>query len=104
MAKYATLRMLLAQAAIHNWEIEQVDVVTASAFLNPQLNEEVYMELPEGYKVSGKVCRLKKALYGLKQAPRAWYSDIDMYLQSIGFDRSAEDPNLYIYDRHNASK
>ena len=41
------------------------------------------------------VCRLKKALYGLKQAPRAWYSRIDSYLQSMGFQKSEANLNLY---------
>ena len=41
------------------------------------------------------VCRLKKALYGLKQAPRAWYSIIDSYILSMGFQKSEADPNLY---------
>ena len=41
------------------------------------------------------MCRLKKSLYGLKQAPRAWYSRIDSYLLSIGFQKSEVDPNLY---------
>jgi len=45
---------------------------------------------------SGSALILQKALYGLKQAPRLWYEDIDGYLQSIGFQQSAEDPNLYI--------
>ena len=95
VAKFATLRMLLALAAMHDWEIDQMDVETA--FLNPQLDEEVYMELPEGYESLGQVCWLKKALYGLKQAPRAWYQDIDSYLvEVIKFNRSTEDPNLYI--------
>src|SRR5450755_4624752 len=83
-----------------------MDVVTA--FLNPVLQEEVYMELPEGYTIPeshtipcssrGKViCRLRKCLYGLKQAPRAWYTDIDAYLiGTLGFIRSEEDYNLYI--------
>jgi hypothetical protein len=62
-----------------------MDVITA--FLNPVLQEEVYMELPEGIQPTsasasgGKLyCRLKKSLYGLKQAPRAWYEDIDAFL------------------------
>lgn len=76
--KFATFRMMLALAAIHDWGIDQIDVVTA--FLNPRLNEEVYMELPEDYEVHGKVCQLNKASYGLKQAPREWYSDINAYL------------------------
>src|SRR5450432_3163085 len=82
-----------------------MDVVTT--FLNPALQEEVYIELPKGYTIPeghtfprssrGKtIYRLRKCLYSLKQAPRAWYSDIDTYLSSIGFTRSKEDYNLYI--------
>jgi len=43
-----------------------------------------------------KVYRLKKALYGLKQAPRAWYSKIDSYFQESGFERSENEPTLYV--------
>ena len=89
-----------------------MDVVTA--FLHPTIDENVYMELPEGYNANGEndgvpgaghakvgsgryVCKLKKALYGLKQAPRAWYSDIDKYLtQTLHLRRSELDANLYI--------
>ena len=58
-----------------------MDVKTS--FLNGEVEEEVYIQQPEGFVVHGKeshVCKLKKALYGLKQAPRAWYSRIDSYL------------------------
>nr|GFA81579.1 retrovirus-related Pol polyprotein from transposon TNT 1-94 [Tanacetum cinerariifolium] len=64
----------------------QMDV--KSAFLNGFLEEEVYVEQPEGYVSKGqedKVLRLKKALYGLKQAPRAWNTRIDKYFQENGF-------------------
>jgi hypothetical protein len=74
-----------------------MDVKTA--FLNGNIEEEVYLEQPRGFEVHDRashVCRLKKALYGLKQAPRAWYSRIDSYLQSIGFIKSDADPNLYL--------
>jgi hypothetical protein len=58
-----------------------MDVKTT--FLNGIIEEEVYIEQPQGFEVHGReshVCRLKKALYGLKQAPRVWYSRIDGYL------------------------
>jgi hypothetical protein len=67
-------------------------------FLNGVIEEEVYIEQPQGFEVHGRdshVCRLRKALYGLKQAPRAWYSRIDGYLLSMGFTKSEVDPNLY---------
>eukprot|EP00253_Pinus_taeda_P028781 PITA_28781 len=58
-----------------DWKIHQMDVKTT--FLNGFIQEEVYIEQPQGFEVHGKeshVCRLKKALYGLKQARRAWKS------------------------------
>jgi hypothetical protein len=96
VAMLKTVRVLLALAAFYDWEIHHVDVITA--FLNPALKEEVYMEQPEGSKHEHdcRVCKLGKALYGLKQAPRAWHSDIDAFLLSIGFTNSKTDPNLYI--------
>jgi hypothetical protein len=73
-----------------------MDVKTA--FLNDVIEEEVYIEHPQGFVIHGKeshVCKLKKALYGLKQAPKAWYARIDSYLMSLGFTLSNVDPNLY---------
>ena len=93
-----TVRLLFALAALYNWEIDQMDVITA--FLNPTLHEEVFMELPEGFSsASGgkQYCRLNKSLYGLKQAPRAWYEDIDAFLtSSLSLTCLKEDLNLYI--------
>ena len=73
-----------------------MDVKTT--FLNGIIQEEVYIEQPQGFEVHGKeshVCSLKKSLYGLKQAPRAWSFRIDTYLQQLGFQKSEADPNLY---------
>ena len=73
-----------------------MDVETA--FLNGLLQEEVYLEQPQGFEIyerDSHVCRLKKTLYGVKQAPRAWYSRIDSYLLSIGFRKCKAYPNLY---------
>ncbi len=72
--RYTTLRVLLALACHHDFEIEQMDVV--SAFLHADVVSDIYMEQPEGYHVSSStgtrlVCKLDKALYGIREAPRA---------------------------------
>ena len=69
------------------------------AFLNGKIEEEVYIEQPEGFLLSENrdyVCKLKKALYGLKQAPRAWFSRLDSYLKQQGFKRGVTKSNLYL--------
>ena len=78
VVKMTSIRVFLGLAASLNLELEQLDVRTA--FLHGDLDEEIYMEQPEGFEVSGKknlVCKLKKSLYGLKQAPRQWYKKFD---------------------------
>ncbi|RVW98283.1 Retrovirus-related Pol polyprotein from transposon RE1 [Vitis vinifera] len=96
VARLDTIRMLLALAAQKGWNIHQMDV--KSAFLNGYLEEEIFVEQPEGFIVKGmeeKVYLLKKALYGLKQAPRAWYSRIDSHLLGLGFTKSLSEFTLY---------
>jgi hypothetical protein len=96
VARYTSIRTIISLASVMGWRLHQMDVKTT--FLNGVIEEEVYIEKPQGFVIHGKeshVCRLKKALYGLKQAPRAWYSRIDGYLMSLGFTKSDADPNLY---------
>jgi hypothetical protein len=96
VARYTSIRSIIAIAAEMGWSIHQMKVKTA--FLNGFIDEEVYIEQPQGFEVSERethVCLFRKALYGLKQAPRAWYSHIDTYLLQMGFEKSDVDPNLY---------
>ena len=70
-----------------------------SAFLNGDIEEEVYIEQPEGFQLTNNpdnVYKLKKALYGLKQAPRAWYYRLDKYIKDKGFKKGTVDNNMYI--------
>ena len=72
--KRSSIHILLALVAQFNMELVQMDVKTA--FLHGDLEEEIYITQPDGFKVTGKenwVCKLSKSLYGLKQSPRQWY-------------------------------
>ena len=76
-----------------------MDVKTA--FLNRHLEEEIYMEQPEGYVVLGKgkkVCKLVKSLYGLKQAPKQWHNKFDHVLVINGY--SINDVDKCIYNKY----
>jgi hypothetical protein len=100
VAKFQSIRILLALAAQNNWHIHQMDV--DSAFLYADLEEELYMEQPEGFVDPGMedyVCLLLKALYGLKQASRAWYQRMHTVLLEFGFVRSWADHCVYILHR-----
>ena len=71
VVKCSSIRVLLFMAAMFDLELKQLDVKTA--FLLSELEEQIYMHQPEGFKIQGKegqVCLLKKSLYGLKQSPR----------------------------------
>ncbi|KAG8477716.1 hypothetical protein CXB51_027660 [Gossypium anomalum] len=74
VVKHSSIRALLGIVAMHDLELEQLDVKTA--FLHGELEEDIYMQQPEDFIVSEKedyVCLLRKSLYGLKQSPRQWY-------------------------------
>jgi hypothetical protein len=103
VARYTSIRSIISLVASMGWNLHKMDVKTT--FLNGAIEEEVYIEQPQGFEVHSRdthVCRLKKALYGLKQAPRAWYARMDSYLTRLGFSKSHADPNLYYKFVNNA--
>jgi hypothetical protein len=98
VARFESLRLLLALATLEDWHIHQMDV--KSAFLHGELEEEIYMEQPVGFVTAGSehlVCRLQKALYGLKQASRAWNMQFHGVLCDLGFTRTYSDAGVYVY-------
>jgi hypothetical protein len=104
VVKLSSIRIALGLVANMNLELEQLDVKTA--FLHGDLNEEIYMEQPEGFEENGKehlVCKLKKSLYGLKQAPRQWYKKFDTFMLNQNFERTNADHCVYVrnFDKNN---
>ena len=97
VVRFSSIRTLLAFAVDKEMHIHQMDVETA--FLNGSLEEEIYMEQPEGYVKPGNenlVCHLKKSLYGLKQSPRCWNKAFSVFLLSNGFVQSDADPCVFV--------
>ncbi|WVZ14421.1 hypothetical protein V8G54_011987 [Vigna mungo] len=97
VAKWDTIRSIIALAAQKNWPLYQLDV--KSAFLHGELRETVYVKQPPGFVKIGeeeKVYKLKKALYGLKQAPRTWCSKIEGYFLKEGFEKCDFEHALFL--------
>ncbi|KAL1224549.1 Retrovirus-related Pol polyprotein from transposon RE2 [Cardamine amara subsp. amara] len=91
----STIRIVLGVASAKNWELHQMNV--HNAFLHGDLEEEVYMQLPPGFRTDNpnQVCRLKKLLYGLKQAPRCWFSKLRSALVDYGFTQSYQNYSMF---------
>ncbi|KAK8669924.1 hypothetical protein V6N13_104691 [Hibiscus sabdariffa] len=96
VAMFKSIRILLAIAAFHDYEIWKMDVKTA--FLNGKLEEDVYMTQPEGFVTpenAGKVCKLQRSIYGLKQASRSWNLRFNDAIKDFGFIRNEDEPCVY---------
>nr|CAN83808.1 hypothetical protein VITISV_026963 [Vitis vinifera] len=97
VAKLNSIRVLLSVAVNLDWNLHQLDV--KNAFLNRELEEEVYMKIPpsmETLENSGKVCKLRKSLYGLKQSPRAWFDRLTRVVKKHGFIQCQADHTLFM--------
>jgi hypothetical protein len=91
--------VLISLVASYGLTIHQMDVKTA--FLNEELEEEIYMDQPDGFIANGqegKVCKLLKLLYGLKQAPKQRHEKFDKTLISAGF--VVNEANSCVYYRY----
>lgn len=96
VAKHATFRILLSIAAIKKMDVYHFDAKTA--FLNGELEEEIYMRQPTGFiddKNPNKVCLLKRSIYGLKQSARVWNQTLHNVLIKANLKQSKADNCLY---------
>jgi hypothetical protein len=100
--RYSTLRLLFALSVQLDLNMNHLDVPTA--FLNGFLEENVYIEIPEHSKFvnsNNKVLKLKRAIYGLKQSARAWYTRVEECLLELGYQKSKNEPCLFIKNENN---
>jgi len=98
VVRYKTARLLLAVVALEDLDIQSVDIKTA--YLYGDLDKEIYMEQPEGFKLPGKenkVWQLRKALYSLKQAGLSWWHTITKSMLALEFKRCKSDAGVYYY-------
>lgn len=99
VVKPTTIRLILSIAVTMGWKITHLDV--NNAFLNGDLQEEIYMKQPQGFEQGSPmmVCKLNRAIYGLKQASRSWFLAIRSVLLSLGFSQSKADTSLFFRTR-----
>jgi hypothetical protein len=104
VVKMTSIRTILSLVAVEYLHLEQLDVKTT--FLHGDLEEEIYMQQPQGYEVKGKenlVCRLKKNLYGLKQSPMQWHLKFDRFMTEQRYSRCQSDHCVYFKKLENGS-
>ena len=98
VVKLTSLCIILTLAAVRDCEVNQTDI--KSAYLLAELDDEIYMDIPEGLtveKTGRKLCRLLKGLYGLKQGGRMWNQEWERHLVgTCGFTRSNNDHAVYL--------
>lgn len=93
VVRYSSIRYLIGLAVKYGLKIHQMDAVTA--FLQGDIEEDIYMAQPPQFEEGNKVCLLKKSIYGLKQASRQWNKKLNTTLLEIGMSRSKIDPCIY---------
>jgi len=97
VVRFASIHLLLALVAHLNLELFQMDVKTA--FLNGNLEEEIYMDQAIGFILKSqedKVCHLKRSIYGLKQSSRSWYFRFHEAITSFGFVMVSKNDCVYV--------
>jgi hypothetical protein len=103
VARLTTIRVLLSPAASYGLLVHQMDI--KMVFLNGELEEEIYMDQPDGFVSKGQermVCKLLKSLYSLKQAPKQWHEKFDRTLMSTGF--VVNETDKYVYYRYGGAE
>jgi Reverse transcriptase (RNA-dependent DNA polymerase) len=99
VADFTAVRIALVVASFTNMSMHHLDV--KCAFLNGELEEEIYMRLPDTYAPSdGSVCKLRRSIYGLRQAPRAWHAKLAADLATLGYKPFQHAESIFWRDKN----
>jgi hypothetical protein len=97
-----TFRFFISLVVTENLDMRLMDVVTA--YLYGSLDNDIYMKIPEGYKMleaynsksrNMSSIKLQRSLYGLKQSGRMWYNRLTEYLLKEGFENNPLSMRFY---------
>jgi hypothetical protein len=91
---YRSFRILMALVCAFDLECHQIDF--KNAFINANMDDEIYTACPPGYSKPGKVWKLLKALYGLRKSPRLWFDELVSFLKGLGFHHCPDEPCILI--------
>ena len=94
VVNWQTVRLLLMSSILLNLSTKQIDYT--AAFVQAEIDTDVYVQMPRGFEQQGKVYKLNKCLYGLKQSPRNYFLHLKSKLESVGLEQSDADPCLFI--------
>lgn len=98
VAQMKSFRATVALSRELDLRMTQIDI--SNAFLHGELEEEIYMEFPEGVEIEpGHCLKLEKGLYGLKQAGRIWNSTLVSTLKEIGFKQLVSDTQVFCLNK-----
>ncbi|SGY28317.1 BQ5605_C080g12972 [Microbotryum silenes-dioicae] len=96
VVKFTSIRALIALAAANDYHVHQADV--NKAYLHGKLDKPLYMRVPQGIDLPGKILKLSKSIYGLRQAGTIWNAEIDSTLCSLGYIPTKSDICIYRRD------
>ena len=94
VVSWSTVRLLLILSIVLGLATKQVDYTLA--FVQADLNEEVFCEMPKGFERPGYVLKLKKSVYGLRQSPLNFFNCLKKGLEDRGFVQSKNEPCLFV--------
>ena len=96
VVQWTTIRLMLILEVLLGLKSKQGDITAAFVHADVEKGEDIYVEMPRGFRKQGKVLKLKKTLYGLRQSPRAFWLYLTEKMNLCGMEQSTFDPCLFI--------